>query len=189
MADSVCSESGNDSSAMSSETVNPIPASRPTGSRSRTPMPGARRSGVSLVTSAVTPSTPMPLPPTSPTMMPIATGWPIISPTPPPSTSETPAAKNAKIGSAIPAETGRTTCSYWCVREDFSPNRTTAGTVKPRSTPATVAWIPDAWTRAQTTNASGSRSHQCVRRRRTRNANSATPTSARPSGAQCSVSV
>ena len=50
------------------------------------------------------------------------------------------------------------------------------GTVKASSTPATVAWTPDAWTSAQAANASGSSSHTGGRRRctsRSRTARSA----------------
>ena len=52
------------------------------------------------------------------------------------------------------------------------------GTVKASSTPATVAWTPDAWTSVQATSASGSSSQPDRMRRWTRTPNSAIGTSA-----------
>jgi hypothetical protein len=112
------------------------------------------------------------------------TGWPITAPGPPPSTRETPAAKNANTGRARPEESGLTRCSYWAVRAVVSPCLASAGTVKPSSTPAMVAWTPDACISAHATIASGSSTNHRGLRERTCHQNSPTQTSVPSSGSQ-----
>jgi hypothetical protein len=80
----------------------------------------------------------------------------------------TPAEKNAKTGTAKPAEKGRRqvfeVLHAKCPRQPWfagvflgGPLAAT-GTAKPNRTPATVAWMPEAWTKPQV--ASGQRHQQ-----------------------------
>ena len=112
----------------------------------------------------------------------------------PPPTTVTPEAKNANTGTATPADSGRIRCSNrwatsvwpeWLLRLDTrSFGRT--GTTRARSTPATVACTPEAWTSAQVRAASGTRAHQRVIRCWTSQAKAASGASATSSGTGCS---
>ena len=76
----------------------------------------------------------------------------------------TPAENKANTGTANPADTGRSRCSKCSASPgasgSFARGSGRTGTVKPSSTPATVACIPEACTRAQVAAASGSSRYQ-----------------------------
>ena len=132
-------------------------------------------------------------------MMPSVTGAAsaVVNPSQPP--TATPAEKNAKTGTANPADRGRTRCSRCSASSTGSPEALApmTGTAKPSSTPATVAWIPASWTRAHVITASGTRithaAHvRCAKKRGkrcARNPNTASGMSARSSGSACTSSV
>ena len=129
------------------------------------------------------------LPATSPAMMPIVIASVNAAPSPPP-TTVTPDAKNAKIGTATPAESGRQRCSKCSASPGPGPSRRrTTGTAKPSSTPATVACTPDSCTSTHVRAASGSSSHHDRTRRWTRTVNAPSGSSASSSGTNASWSV
>ena len=147
----------NASSPISSETVKPIPARSDRPVTSTQARPSSRSARVNRASNQVEPNTPTDLPTTSPATIPTATGSVRASANPLGPPTVTPAAKNAKIGTASPAENGWTRCSRCSAspRPSWASRRT--GTVNASSTPATVACTPDAWTNAQVASASGSR--------------------------------
>jgi hypothetical protein len=112
-------------------------------------------------------------------MMPRVTGSPSAAPKPPASTIETPAAKNANTGTANPADSGRKRCSKCSARPGPGPSaRRITGTVKPSSTPATVACTPDSVHEHPGRRGQRQSSHQERTRRCTSTANSASGTTA-----------
>ena len=79
----------------------------------------------------------------------------------------TPAEKNANSGTATPAENGRNRCSKTSASPGPASGSPLAlscrtGMVKPSTTPAMVAWMPEAWSRAQATTPMGSRMSQAA---------------------------
>ena len=107
------------------------------------------------------------LPSTRARMMPTATGSVRAEPRPSQPPTATPAEKKAKTGTAMPAEIGRNRCSKISARPGPASGPPLAwerstGTAKPSSTPATVAWMPEACTSAQVTTPSGSRISQAA---------------------------
>ncbi len=122
-------------------------------------------------------------------MMPRATGSLSAETSPSRPPKATPAANSAKIGTATPADTGLQRCSKCSAIDTASPSRLSAGTANPSSTPATVAWMPEAWTSAQATTPSGMSNHHDRTRRCTSRVNRPSGTSARSSGTTDSSSV
>ena len=147
----------NASSPISSETVKPMPASMAMPMTSIQASSSSSSALVNFDSSHVDPVMPTVLPTSRPVTMPRATGSLRDSTRPLNPPTVTPAAKKAKIGTATPALIGRTRCSRCSARPGPSASsRRSTGTVKPRSTPATVAWTPDSWTSTHATSASGS---------------------------------
>src|SRR5665647_1684524 len=131
---------------MSSDTVNPTPASIARPSTSHQARSASSSARVKRATNHVAPSTPTGLPTTSPTRMPIATGScsALLSPLTPPTV--TPAAKNANTGTATDADSGRHRCSKCSASPGPSPaDGRTTGMANPSRMPATVACTPEAW--------------------------------------------
>lgn len=93
--------SSNDSSAMSSDTVKPIPASRPTGTRSRMPTPSGSRKRELRVASVTAPRIPVALPTTSPRTTAGTTDWASGDCPPADRTTVTPAVKKANSGVVV----------------------------------------------------------------------------------------
>lgn len=137
------------------------------------PQVRVKRHSGSRVSSKVLPTMPIALPRTRPAMMPTAiASWndsrrPEIPPT------VTPAEKNAKTGTANAVDGTLHRSAKWAARPSYSgrPSSSTpictrarfvamTGTVKPRRTPATVAWTPEACTNAHVATPSGIRIHQ-----------------------------
>ncbi len=104
------------------------------------------------------------LPITRPSATPWATGSLAASRRACPS-SDTPAANRAKIGTATPAEIGRHRCSTCAARQCSALSSLAAGIARPSTTPAIVAWTPDACMNPQLTRPSGTSSHPVVIRR------------------------
>jgi hypothetical protein len=120
-------------------------------------------------------------------MIPSVTESPRLAPSPPAPAIVPPAAKNAKTGTATPADSGRNRCSKCSASPGPGPGeRRMTGTVNPSRTPATVACTPDSWTSTQEATASGSNSHHERTRRCTSTANSPSGTSASASGPHAS---
>ena len=137
---------------------------------------------------------PIGLPSTRPAMTPTAIGSVTADcrPDQPPIT--TPAESNAKIGTATPAEIGRHMCSKCSAMPGRSSSfplilRARTGTANPRSTPATVACTPAAWTNHQVANANGSNAHQALIRRCTSRVNADSGSSASSNQIGCRSSV
>ena len=112
---------------------------------------------MNVASSQVEPATPTVLPTTRPRTTPRATGSlqrPLKAVEPP---MVTPEAKNAKTGTANPAESGPDRCSSRSASPCASvrPSRRRTGTVNASSTPATVACTPEACTSVHATAASG----------------------------------
>ena len=135
------------SSPMRSETVNPTPLSIDRPRTSHQDRSSSRRACVKVDISQVAPTTPSVFPTTRPRTIPTVIGSRSASVNPFHPSMATPAEKNAKIGTATAADSGRTTCSRCSASPRPSrPSRRSTGTVKPRSTPATVACTPEACT-------------------------------------------
>src|SRR6476660_7291930 len=148
----------NASSPINNETVNPMPASSDTPRTSRQARSSSRLAWVNLASRNAVRNTPSGLPITRPAMTPSVTGSSSEAPRPDQPPTVTPAAKNANTGTATPADTGRSLCSNSsAVGWPYLPS---TGTVKPKTTPATVACTPLACTSAQADAASGTSTHQ-----------------------------
>jgi len=91
--------------------VKPIPASIARPSTSTHASDASRSALVNFAISQVAPNTPIVLPATRPTMIPSVIDWPSASVNPDSPPTATPAEKNAKTGTAKPAEIGRSLCS------------------------------------------------------------------------------
>ncbi len=162
----------NASSPTKSATVNPIPATKPMPTRSAH-LRGDMETPGKRVARKENRSTPRGLPRNRPNRTPRVTGSASteVRPSQPP--TSVPAEKKAKIGTATRvANTPHLSAkaeaieSYSGVPSGSTATWTrvcfvaTAGTVNPSKTPATVAWMPEAWIRPQVSTASGIRIHQ-----------------------------
>ncbi len=140
--------------------MKPMPPRRETPRTSSQLSSSSRLAWVNRAVSQAVPRIPTGLPSTSPATMPSAIGSLRDSVRPESPPIATPAAKNAKIGTARLAERGRMRCSKCSASPGPASGppaarERTTGTVKPSSTPATVAWMPDACTSPQVRAARG----------------------------------
>ena len=142
-------EGPKDSSLISSETVKPMPASAARPTTSIHWMSGSRLNLRRRVSSQVVAVMPTVLPTSRPTITPSAATEVQDSTRPLQPSTNTPAEKKAKIGTHSAAENGRTRCSRWEARPTASELRSMVrrfgwtGTMKARTTPAMVAWMPE----------------------------------------------
>ncbi|SKF61902.1 Uncharacterised protein [Mycobacteroides abscessus subsp. abscessus] len=154
-------------SLTSIDTVKPMPARAATATMSAQVTPAASDARVSRVVSHAPPKMPIGLPRTSPAMMPSATGS-VASACNEPRLTGTPAANNAKIGTATHADHGST---RWDQRSRLSfMSYSSVRTSSPKPTPAMVACTPDCSMHHQAATAIGS-SHQPLRTTRKRCSN------------------
>ncbi len=117
------------------------------------------------VTAHVAKVIPSGLPTTRPSTIPIVTGSLKAERNPSIPPMVTPVEKNAKSGTARPADSGRNRCS----KASANPGPVTessalclTGMANPRRTPAIVAWIPDECSSAQATTPIGSSTSQAA---------------------------